>query len=348
MALILGKPDAIESLKHLLTGDRTIHNGDSHRFEERYLHVPCVIASNDIAMIAADAGLPLNVLAWPGLASAVELKRLGVRRLSAGSGLAQALYGIAISLAVDFLKNGDSEAIAASGIPYTEINELCSNEAMTKQMKLPDRVYHLAEAANLPLIQRNGLLSASKLLDLAGLTGADRDRLERSQRWAHTRLPNGVQIRDQRPMPPKALESCLVGLDPAEWYAAINSRVFFWLDLDRLNRQRAACEPRPQVVLAVDTAKLVAAYCEQIALAPINTGNARRRPARRGMVTFVPYPVWVESGWASEAAGRGFPERKRSHCPVELTVADSVPDMMRFVIGVCELAPGQPFAPLGT
>jgi hypothetical protein len=69
----------------------------------------------------------------------------------------------------------------------------------------------------------------------------------------------GLQVRDQRPMPPAVLEACLVGLTPAEWYALTNARVFFWFDLDRLNLQRAACEPRPQVVLAVDTAKLVEA-----------------------------------------------------------------------------------------
>jgi hypothetical protein len=68
---------------------------------------------------------------------------------------------------------------------------------------------------------------------------------ERAQRLAHAELPTGVQIRDQRPMPSAALEACLVGLTLAEWYALINARVFFWFDPDRLNRQRAACEPRP-------------------------------------------------------------------------------------------------------
>ena len=124
-------------------------------------------------------------------------------------------------------------------------------------MKLPNTVYHLAEESNWPSIERDGLLSASKLLDAAGLAWADRARMERAQRLAHTELPTGVQIRDQRPMPPATLEACLVGLTPAEWYALINARVFFWFDPDRLNLQRAACEPRPQVVLAVDTAKLV-------------------------------------------------------------------------------------------
>jgi hypothetical protein len=214
-------------------------------------------------------------------------------------------------------------------------------------MKLPNTVYHLAEESNWPSIQRDGLLSTSKLLDAAGLAWADRARLERAQRLAHTELPTGVQIRDQRPMPPAALGACLVGLTPAEWYALINARVFFWFDPDRLNRQRAACEPRPQVVLAVDTAKLVDAYREEVAVTPINTGNARRKPARRGTATFVPYAAWVESGWESEALALGVSMRKRSHQPVEVTVAGSVPDVMRFVVGVYRLPYARQFTPPG-
>jgi hypothetical protein len=32
---------------------------------------------------------------------------------------------------------------------------------------------------------------------------------------------------------------------------------------------------------------------------PINTGNARRRPARRGASTFVPWQVFLRTKWAS-------------------------------------------------
>jgi hypothetical protein len=212
-------------------------------------------------------------------------------------------------------------------------------------MELPDRVYHLAEASNWLSIQRHGLLSASNLLNLAGVRGAGREQLESGQRLEHSELPNGVQIRDQRPMPPAGLEICLVGMTPAEWYGLINSRVFFWLDPGRLNRQRAACEPRPQVVLTVDTAGLVATYSRQLEVTPINTGNARRRPARRGVATFVPYATWAESAWASEAAALGTRKRSRSVPPAELTVVGSVPDVMRIVVGVSELAAGQSFAP---
>lgn len=206
-------------------------------------------------------------------------------------------------------------------------------------------MYHLAEAPNWPLIQRNGLVSASRLLHVAGLTDVDRDRLERAQRLAHTELPSGVYIRDQRPMPLAALRRCLCGIGPADWYALINSCVFFWLDPDRLNRQKAACEPRPQVVIEVDTAALVATHEQRIAVTPINTGNARRRAACRGAATFVPLAEWIQTGWASEAQALGVPLRKRSHQPVELTVLDAVPDILRFVMGVFPLPTGQPFIP---
>ena len=212
-------------------------------------------------------------------------------------------------------------------------------------MNLPDRIYHLAEASNWPLIQRDGLLCANRLLGAAGLVAAGRDRLMREQRLVHTELPNRVRIRDQRPMPPAALEKCLCDMSPADWYAMVNARVFFWLDPDRLNRQKAACEPRPQVVIAVDTLALVADYRERVALTPINTGNARRKPARRGAATFVPFAKWVSSGWASEAEALGTPTRKRSHRPVELTVVDAIPDIMRFVVGVFALSDGEPLVP---
>ncbi|MGC4096443.1 MAG: hypothetical protein QM706_04945 [Nitrospira sp.] len=212
-------------------------------------------------------------------------------------------------------------------------------------MKLPDHIYHLAEAANWPSIQRQGLLSASQLITAAGVIGNDRDRLERTQRVAHIILPSGVQIRDQKPMSTRALERCLVDLTPPEWYRLINNQVFFWLDPERLNRQKAACEPRPQVVIVLDTATLVAAYGEHVALTPFNTGNARRNPARRSAATFVPIAEWVKSGWLTEAHALGSPLRNRSHRPVELTVLDAVPDLMRFVVDVVRLEASHPFVP---
>jgi hypothetical protein len=210
------------------------------------------------------------------------------------------------------------------------------------------RVYHMAEAANWPAIQRDGLYSACALLERAGVVEPERDRWERHQRLALTQLPGGAQLRDQRPMPPKALTACLVGMTPDAWYALINAHVFFWLDPARLNRHRGACGSLPQVVLTIDAERLIAAYAEQIALTPINTGNARRLPAKRGAATFVPYATWAASGWTSEATALGTRPRLASHAPVELTVMGAVPDIMAYVVDVQELAPRQMFVPSST
>lgn len=200
------------------------------------------------------------------------------------------------------------------------------------QKGLPAHIYHLADAANWASIQHYGLLSTSALLDQAGINGRERESIERQHRARQVVLANGVVIRDQVPMPPLALQRCLRDMTPDEWYALLNQKVFFWLDIERLNRMLKANSGRPQVIMTLDTEQLLARYAEQAALSPINTGNARRQPAIRGRSTFVSYRTWITSRWASEAEGLGTRERSRSHPPAELTIAHAVPDVMRFVV----------------
>jgi len=76
-----------------------------------------------IREIASALGpLPLNVLAVPGLPPLAELRALGVRRLSAGSGIAALAYGAAQRAAVRFLEDGVLDFGAAA--PYAEMNAL--------------------------------------------------------------------------------------------------------------------------------------------------------------------------------------------------------------------------------
>lgn len=209
------------------------------------------------------------------------------------------------------------------------------------QAPLPRFMYHLVDAANWESIQRYGLLSTSALLDLAGIEGREREGIERQHRARQVILASGTVIRDQKPMPPTMLERCLRGMTPCEWYALLNARVFFWLDIDRLNRMLKANHSRPQIVMMLDTEMLLAAHAERVALTPFNTGNALRRPALRGRQTFVPYATWIESRWASEADGLGIRERPRSHHPVELVVAEAVPDVLNFVKQISHLKQGE-------
>jgi 2-methylisocitrate lyase-like PEP mutase family enzyme len=70
------------------------------------------------------AGLPLNVMDYPGVPSATELGALGVRRFSAGSGIAQALWGAAREMAQGFLDSGNAGPLAQKAMAYGDVQQL--------------------------------------------------------------------------------------------------------------------------------------------------------------------------------------------------------------------------------
>ena len=207
---------------------------------------------------------------------------------------------------------------------------------------LPPTLYHLTQIDNWSSIEQHGLLSTQALLDLSGLKGKDREFMEHQHRAERIVLPNGVIISDQKPMPPSALIRCLHDVTPEQWYALLNSKVFFWLDTERLSRLRRVYCTHPQILMSIDTEKLLSRHAKQVALTPINTGNARRQPAQRGLCTFVSYGTWLESRWTSETEALHTRPRLRSHLPAELTVAYAVPDVMDFVTDVRRLEVGEP------
>jgi len=87
--------------------------------------VPGVIAVDDIRAVAAGVEpLPLNVMAWPGLPDAPELRALGVRRLSAGAAIVSRVLGIARRSAVEFLRGENTAAMFDGSIAYAEMNGL--------------------------------------------------------------------------------------------------------------------------------------------------------------------------------------------------------------------------------
>lgn len=211
-------------------------------------------------------------------------------------------------------------------------------------MRRISRVFHLVEAANWPAVREQGLRCADSLIARAIDSPDLRHRLTHGQRTEHLVLPDGTQLRDQRPMPAPALARCLIGIEPAHWYALINAHVYFWLDPARLDRQRKACQGRPQVVLTVDATTLIRAHADRAFVTPINSGNARRRPALRGASSFVPIARWIATGWQHEAQALGMPERAASHVPVELAIRGDVPDLMQHVVASRTLVAGQSFA----
>lgn len=190
-------------------------------------------------------------------------------------------------------------------------------------------LYHLAEAENWNSIAINGLLSTTALIDQANMPEQERNALLRNHRPKGIRLPNGVFIRDQAPMPPSALAKALDDdLQPADWYAFLNSFVFFWPDLGRLDRQRRACGVRPQIMLTFNAAALISDFGLDLFVSPINSGNARRKPALRGLNTILPYQQWRREGWLG---------RPRTHPPAEFLFRCPIPAQAPYLIATSHI-----------
>lgn len=200
-------------------------------------------------------------------------------------------------------------------------------------------LWHMAEDGSWPSIREHGLLSTSALLDLYGVTGTERGRLERERRpqsvtISKAGLPDAV-VRDQKPMSDSQLLKCLEdGLTPAQWYATLNTKTFFWVSRQRLDRLLGARAYRgkPQVILTVDTASLVASACDRIRLCSINSGATLWVPQKRGLSTFRSIDDFPHELVAQRRAGQD--------AIVELVVEEGVPDVADHVIAVDRLVDG--------
>ena len=90
------------------------------------LFVPGVQDSATIAQLASAINGPLNILARAGIPPIAELTRLGVARVSVGSGPMLAALAQLRRIAVELLGPGTFSAITEDTIPYAELNALLS------------------------------------------------------------------------------------------------------------------------------------------------------------------------------------------------------------------------------
>lgn len=178
------------------------------------------------------------------------------------------------------------------------------DEFVDKQPEL----YHMCECNSWTSIQKYGLLSVSALLDLYEYDSARRNPIEsqwrpRKVRISHPQHGTAV-IRDQKPMPPDALKECLIeGITPSAWYELLNSRIFFWVGTERLNRMLTANAYINQVqwVITVGTRALLERYANRVSLTAFNTGFAfDKRP--RGINTFKSLDDWPRMREVAELA----------------------------------------------
>jgi hypothetical protein len=190
-------------------------------------------------------------------------------------------------------------------------------------------LYHMAEQGSWESIREHGLLSTSALLDLFEIGGPSRLAIESAHRPASIQIRHpryGVAVvRDQKPMSETKLRSCLVGMEPREWYELLNRRVFFWPTSERLTRLLSARENRngPHVVIEVDSSILLEQQLSRTTLSRINSGSTFRKPVPRGRETFLPLSEYPQDWWRARRLG-------------EVAVDHGIPNIADLVISVGE------------
>ena len=121
----------------------------------------------------------------------------------------------------------------------------------------------------------------------------------------------------------------LVGMTPPDWYGELNSRVFFFLQRQRLRDLLGARSYRSEAhtVITLDMASLVQRYELAIELCAINSGFAQRHSkAKRGAGTFQSIREYRHPQRAEP--------RVNGHDVAELTVRGGVTDLEGLVIRV--------------
>lgn len=191
------------------------------------------------------------------------------------------------------------------------------------------RLYHMAEPGSWESIRKYGLLSTSSLLTLFGIDSNMRREIEmrrRSKSYEIKEAEHGrAVIRDQKPIVESKLQAALQDCTLEEWYALLNSRVFFWLTEERLKILLSAREYRnkPHTVLTLETLPIARDYASTITLSPMNSGNTLPIAHPRGKATF--------------SKMRDYPFRERlkrglQYTVVELAIEGGVPNVVKYAI----------------
>ena len=88
------------------------------------LFVPKLVVPDEIQAVATGCALPLNVLLYANLPGADELYRLGARRLSTGTRMAEAALGLVRRSARELLATGRCPALFVDQLPFAEADAL--------------------------------------------------------------------------------------------------------------------------------------------------------------------------------------------------------------------------------
>lgn len=154
-------------------------------------------------------------------------------------------------------------------------------------------LYHLTDRRNLPLIREKGsIMSTVTIIKLSGIEGGDDFlRNRRPQHYPAKVDGKTIHIRDQRPLN-RALEKCLTDKwTPGDFIFHLNSRVFMWPNIRRLQIHYGRYQEENPVILRFNTGVLLKLN-KHVEISRINSGATRPsgalggKAATRGKDTF--------------------------------------------------------------
>lgn len=93
------------------------------------LFAPCLYDRETIAKLVKAVEAPVNILANPACPPIPELEKIGVARLSAGSGVMRATMGLVRRIAKEMLESRSCETMFTGTISHAELNKLMMRRA---------------------------------------------------------------------------------------------------------------------------------------------------------------------------------------------------------------------------
>ena len=157
----------------------------------------------------------------------------------------------------------------------------------------------MAFRESVPFIERRGLLPPAELARRAGI---DLEEVLLRRHRLELALPDGPAVLNhQGPLLMGRNKDFIDGGDVRGWARQLDERVFLW---PGGARKTFVASVEGAVPITLDAGPLYDRIGERIDLSPINSGQASRRPIRRGPWLYVPATAGAET-FRENRRGRG-------------------------------------------
>ena len=157
------------------------------------------------------------------------------------------------------------------------------------------KLVHRTLQENIPGIEARGLM---RPLMLAALAGVDPKSLLLRERDVVLRIGHRpAHLNHQKPLRAGHARAgeFLDGHTLESWAAQMNNRIFLWPQRKGIGFLQSLIDRGPPASLWLDAGKVFDRMAQHIDLAPINTGDATRRPVKRGDWIYVPATAEAET-----------------------------------------------------